>query len=172
MAEANLAVEREITVKNYLALGSVLLLQAGFFTTALKAHVVFIACGLVILCISLAARAMVIFYCKYSVRLFAIASIYRKAYLRGRDGAHIIAKFNVLREAGGLPDAENLSFKDFLTYRGALATINTFPAIVGLILIGFGGISWIHDPAPSSLLRGGSPIAHNTDLSVFAPRGD
>ncbi|MBY5706988.1 hypothetical protein HFO38_30540 [Rhizobium leguminosarum] len=105
MAESNLAVEREITVKNYLALGAVLLLQAGFFTTALKTHVVFIACGLVILCISLATRAMVILYGKYSSRLFAVASIYRKAYLRGRDGLYIIGKLDALRAAGGIPDA-------------------------------------------------------------------
>jgi hypothetical protein len=153
MADKNLAVERDITVKNYLALGSVLLLQTGFFVTALKFYVVFIACGLAILSISLAARAMVIFYGKYSVRLFSIASIYRKAYLRGKDGTHIIAKIEELRDAGGLPNAEKLSLKEFHTANGALATINSLPAVVGLLLVILGALFWFWDIDPSMLCK-------------------
>ncbi len=172
MAVSNLAVERDITVKNYLALGAVMLLQTGFFTTALKTHVILIACGLVILFISLAARAMTILYGKYSSRLFAGSSIYRKAYLRGKSGLYILDRFDSLRKAGGLPDAENLSWNEFLTKRGTLATINTAPALVGLILIILGLLSWIKPDAATSLLRDESLAKKQTFLSVVAPNLD
>ncbi|MFK0209222.1 hypothetical protein [Agrobacterium sp. NPDC090283] len=160
MADANLAVERDITVKHYMAFGTVLLLQTGFFATKLQPHVIFIACGAVIICISLAARAMVIFYGKYSSRLFAIASVYRKAYLRGRDGNYVIRKANELQNCGHLPEANRLSFKEYLSYTGALATINTIPSVIGAILALIGLVISFGDLAPSIrlwLLVGNAP---------------
>lgn len=167
LADASLAVERDITVKNYMAFGAVLLVQAGFFTTTLKSHVVITACGVVIFCISLAARCMAIFYGKYSSRLYAIAAICRKAYLRGRDGLSILEKVENKRKANELPDAEHLSLKEFLTYRGAIATINTLPALIGVALASFGGFNWYHDVAPTILLRSEAPTVQNTYLSLF-----
>jgi hypothetical protein len=153
IADRSLAVERDITIKNYLALGAVLLVQAGFFTTALKPYAVFVACGIVILTISLAARAMVIFYGKYTSRLFMIASVYRKTYLRDRGNAYLLRKMEALYDSERLPDAENLSVFEFLTYPGALAAINTVPACLGLILTVIGAVTWSHDPMPWSFLK-------------------
>ncbi|MDM9645402.1 hypothetical protein [Rhizobium sp. S163] len=152
MADSNLAVERDITVKNFMAFGTVLLLQTGFFATHLKPHVIIAVCGLVIMSIALAARAMIIFYGKYSSRLFALASIYRKAYLRGRDGLYIIDRVDRLQDSGRLPDAEHLSLKEYFTHWGALATINTIPAIIGAILTIVGAAIWHTDVNPWDLM--------------------
>lgn len=102
MADRSLAVERDITVKNFAAFGAVIVAQGGFILASLRPHVVFIACGLVLGLISIGARAMSIIYGKYSKRLYILADITLTIYLKGKDGSKIRKR---RRQAAGLPDA-------------------------------------------------------------------
>jgi hypothetical protein len=152
-AEHSLSVERDITIKNYLAFGAVLLLQTGFYTSVLKSHVIIMISGFVIIVISLIARAMSIFYAKYTLELFAVARIYRKAYLRGQNGLKVIEKRKELyAEENGvrktIGNSNTLSRREFLRGYGVLSQINTFPAFVGFLMLGIGFIAWSKDPGP------------------------
>jgi len=148
MFDRSLAIERDITVKNFAAFGAVLLAQSGFFLSSLKPHVVFAVAGISLIAISIAARAMAIIYSKYSDRLYILAAITLSVYLRGREGLKIYERREeagrLAKEQKGkkrdpektiLPDADDLSWREFRTYRGALALINLIPALIGLVMI-------------------------------------
>jgi len=151
MFDRSLAIERDITVKNFAAFGAVLLAQSGFFLSSLKPHVVFAVAGISLIAISIAARAMAIIYSKYSDRLYILAAITLSVYLRGREGLKIYERreeagrlAKELKKTEGkkrdpektiLPDADDLSWREFRTYRGALALINLIPALIGLVMI-------------------------------------
>jgi hypothetical protein len=135
LAERSLATERDIVVKNYAAFGAVMLFQTGFFAQSFATPWVVIVAGVILIVISLAARAMSIFYLRYSLALYASAGAAKKAALRGRDSLYVLEKEKQYELAKLHEKSNELSFRDFLIDTTALATINTFPAVIGLSLV-------------------------------------
>lgn len=160
MFDRSLAIERDITVKNFAALGAVLLAQSGFLLSSLKVQVVLVVSGVVLIAISIAARAMSIIYSKYSDRLYILADITLTVYLRGRDGLKIYDRryeawrasedgkeqpnTTIATDASSatkplkekkLRDADDLSWRELFRYLGALSLINLIPGGVGLLMI-------------------------------------
>ena len=148
VAERNLSTERDIVIKNYAAFGAVMLFQTGFLAQSFEPSWVVTASGVILLVISLAARAMSIFYIRYGKVLYVSAGAAKKAALRGKDSLYVQAKEREMDLAGLAEAAERLSLRDFLTDRSALAMINTIPAVVGLFLILAGLFLPIETPAP------------------------
>lgn len=162
MFDKSLAAERDITVKNFAAFGAVLLAQSGFFVSSLKLHVVLVMCGITLLAISIAARAMSIIYSKFSDHLYILADITLTVYLRGQNGAKVRKRRLEARDgfdAEGnqvkkkLPNADDLTWRELLRYLGALSLINLIPGVVGLVIFVLGIWLWYLDPAPLHLTK-------------------
>ena len=162
MFDRSLAAERDITVKNFAAFGAVLLAQSGFLVSSLKLHVVLVMCGITLLAISIAARAMAIIYSKFSDHLYILADITLTVYLRGQNGSKVRkrrlearngfdAEGNQVRKK--LPDADDLTWRELLKYLGALSLINLIPGVVGLVIFILGIWLWHLDPAPLQVTK-------------------
>lgn len=143
MFDKSLATERDIVVKNFAAFGAVLLAQNSFLFSSLDKRMVLFSCGIVLLAISIAARAMAIIYSKFSDRLYMLADITLAVYLRGQDGLKIrkrrLEALKGVDEEGErvkkkLPNADALSWWELVSYSGALSVINLIPAVAGLAM--------------------------------------
>ena len=134
-AESNMAVEREIVVKNFAAFGAVMLLQTGFLVQSFEPELVVFTCGAIILAISAASRAMSIFYSRYSEALWAEAKASKKAALRGKDSLYIQNKERESGLSSLHARSMTLSLRDFFTDTTALGVINAIPGVIGAILM-------------------------------------